>query len=377
MKTLILGYYGAKNLGDDMMLDGILDWLGPQNRVCTVISEDPEDTQRRFNVSAVKNTALLLQWGWYATIFKKRGYNLVKAFWNTDELVVGGGDLIRDKNGWKNFFYTVEKIILAQLFGKNTHLINVGIQTPTRLYSRFILRKLLQRCSTVIVRDRRTLNYCKSINLNNVTLAPDIAINLHNKYQPKTEWAHPENKYCVLTMRANPNLYKGFDISEHHYKTLAAILENFCKTQTLKLVCVPFQSIKGSDDNTDHEKIKKHFKNQNLIEIKEWNPNIGENIKILSDAEIVIGMRLHTVVIGASCDTPTVALPYDQKLEEFCEYAGITTIIRPKDLTSTESTTKILIAALESKSNAKALDTEIWQTLSLRTIGGKHGLTKE
>ena len=45
MKILLLGYYGARNLGDDMMLYCLAKWLQRQEMDITVISECPRDTQ--------------------------------------------------------------------------------------------------------------------------------------------------------------------------------------------------------------------------------------------------------------------------------------------------------------------------------------------
>jgi len=56
MKRIVVsGYYGAKNAGDEAMLAAMLEVLGdldPELHI-TVISADPEDTERRHGVHAV------------------------------------------------------------------------------------------------------------------------------------------------------------------------------------------------------------------------------------------------------------------------------------------------------------------------------------
>jgi polysaccharide pyruvyl transferase WcaK-like protein len=64
MRILLLGYYGARNLGDDMMLHCLGKWLQRQEMDITVVSECPRDTQERFSLKAVQNAPLLFEWGW-------------------------------------------------------------------------------------------------------------------------------------------------------------------------------------------------------------------------------------------------------------------------------------------------------------------------
>ncbi len=63
MKALLLGYYGACNLGDDLMLYCLLQWLMKQKIQVTVVSENPFDTKCRFKVKTVGNVPLLGEWG--------------------------------------------------------------------------------------------------------------------------------------------------------------------------------------------------------------------------------------------------------------------------------------------------------------------------
>jgi len=48
MKALLLGYYGACNFGDDLMLYCLLQWLMKQKIQVTVVSENPFDTKYKF-----------------------------------------------------------------------------------------------------------------------------------------------------------------------------------------------------------------------------------------------------------------------------------------------------------------------------------------
>ena len=169
MRILLLGYYGARNLGDDMMLYCLAKWLQGQEADITVVSECPRDTRERFNLKAVQNAPLFFEWGWKHYWGEGIAGRLVGHIRRTDALVVGGGDLIRDDKGWRTFFYTVEKIIVALMFGKPVYLVNIGITRCQQNYSSRILKTIIRKCRCIVARDRGTYDYTMELGDNRLS----------------------------------------------------------------------------------------------------------------------------------------------------------------------------------------------------------------
>lgn len=353
INCLVLGYYGAKNLGDDLMLEAIIGWLTKQNRRVTVISENVEDTKSRFQVACISNAALLFQWGWVGTYLKGKGYSLLKALFKADELFVGGGDLIRDTMGWRTFWYTVEKMLLALLLGKKVYLINVGIGVPTKKYSKKILRYVLSRCEFIVVRDNRSLELCNELGVKHVKIAPDIATALSEKYYDK-ETRHSKkenNKYCLVTLRTSPNVYHGYDIGNEHYKGLAEALDSLVENKNLDIIFVPFQSLKDNDDNSVHKVVYDFMKHKGRATIEDWNSSSRKLFEKVAEAQLVIGMRLHTAIVAISVESRCVVMPYDKKVDGFNKLSGVKHVLLPGDLSDSARAIDIINGALENKVN--------------------------
>src|SRR5579885_3086022 len=174
-RMLLMGYYGAHNLGDDMMLFCLQKWLARQQVSITVLSECPEEIQRSFVLPAVRNVPLLGEWSWVDAWLRGRALRVVRAILGHDGLIVGGGDLIRDDRGWRTFLFTLEKILLAILFRKPVYLVNVGIGRPHTSLGRRLLAWALPRCRKIIVRDQRSLDLCREFHAP-AKYAPDIVL---------------------------------------------------------------------------------------------------------------------------------------------------------------------------------------------------------
>ncbi len=180
-KALLLGYYGANNLGDDMMLHCILPWLQRQNLAVTVISEAPASTVQRFKTEAIPNIPLLGQWNWKTSWLKGDALKLLGQIRRHDMLVVGGGDLIRDDKGWKTFTYTMEKIVFALLLQKPVYMVNIGINKPVTSTENYLRWVLATR--QVITRDQRTFDLCKDLAETKVSCFPISSSNFRERFK--------------------------------------------------------------------------------------------------------------------------------------------------------------------------------------------------
>lgn len=359
MRCLILGYYGAKNIGDDMMLHALLRWLNTQEREVSVISENPEDTKTRFGVNSIQNTPLLLQWGWVGTVLKGRGWHLFKAIYNTDELLIGGGDLIHDTRGWKNFFYTLEKLILAVLLGKTVYMISVGIGRPTKAYARFLLKYLMPKCKLIVVRDIKSLALCKEFDIENVILAPDIATTIPDYLNIEIKTS--VTPYCLVTLRTAPNVYGGYEMDKRHYLAVASALDAFNDSTGYNVVFLPYQS----SDNAEHTAVLNLMNNKSSAELLPWNGDLTTMFQLAAGASLVIGMRLHALIAAVTMNTPCIAMPYDTKLHEFCNLAGISSTITSDELLQDKKLDYMIQKVFKTTPAYKYFETANWTNITL------------
>jgi polysaccharide pyruvyl transferase WcaK-like protein len=79
MNALLMGYYGARNLGDELMLVCLRRWLERQGIAITVVCEYPDEIKQQYQLPAVHNWPLLGQWAWRAVWLRGGAVRLVRA----------------------------------------------------------------------------------------------------------------------------------------------------------------------------------------------------------------------------------------------------------------------------------------------------------
>jgi len=314
--ALIVGYYGAGNLGDELMLFCLKKWLEDQGIQVTVAAQFPEVVESLQRLPAVPNLPLLGQWSWVESYLKGQIAPLWKALYRSDLVIVGGGDIIRDDIGGKTFLYSVEKLLVAILAWKSASLINVGIGEPRTKPRRRLLQFLLRRCKSIIVRDESSLQLCRRFGAVHAILAPDIVFELPRIANMKPV---PEGKRVLVCLREDANVYGRFVLNETRIANFAAALDHLIDARGLEVAFVPFQSSESGDDNRLHELVRSQMKFRDRAEILPWEFDMDRLLRLFGEAACVIAMRLHAGVLGAACGRRVLVLPYDRKVTEFAK----------------------------------------------------------
>lgn len=143
---VISGYYGFNNFGDEAILSTLVDHLRSQGMNVTVISNNPKETSKYYQVNSVKNFNML---------------SVLFAIANCDVLISGGGSLLQDATSFKSLMYYSTIIRIAQFFKKKVIIFAQGIGPLTRPKSQKIVKEVISKANYVTVRDSKSLDMVK------------------------------------------------------------------------------------------------------------------------------------------------------------------------------------------------------------------------
>lgn len=371
MKALLMGYYGAANLGDDMMLVCLHKWLLAQGINITVLTENPGRVESETGLPAALNVPLCFQWAWRNVWLRGRGPRLIALILRHDMVIGGGGDLIRDDGGWKRFLFSIEKLILATLLGKRICLLNVGIGRPRTHYSRRLLRWTLRRCDLIVVRDRRSWELCNELGAGSRTrYAPDIVSMLPALLPRSVGGPFPE-PYAVVALRTSANQFGRFDLTDVRVSHLARALDSVGARHGIRIVFLPFQSSGSEDDNIIHRRISERMTAASRFEVREWTNDLADITEVLRRAVFVVAMRLHAAILAHALGRRCILMPYDEKVKEFGIQAGISTVMTQDMLDDPARIEDLLERALGSDLRAIGeRPPHSWENISLRSGAG-------
>lgn len=298
---LILGYYGFKNSGDEALLLSMIQQLRKQDSSLkiTVLSENPKETSQIYKVKAVK---------------RDNPVSLLTQLMTCKMLVVGGGTLIQDKTSTKSLIYYLTVIRFAQLFGKKVMLYANGIG-PLSYENTEKTVKILNEVNLITLRDEMAFEELKRLGINKpeIKLCADSVFGLDYDKQcdisgllEKTGVPKGRKYFCVSVRDSSP---------EELEKTIMTACDYISARYDLMPVFIPFQ--KKKDYEITERIVKGMVKKAVILDVE---CTISEMMGVISSSELVIGMRLHSLIYSAVSCVPFIGVVYDPKVKGFVEY---------------------------------------------------------
>ncbi len=334
--VVISGYHGFKNSGDEALLFAILKTLKakkPELDV-TVLSKTPEETARVYDVKSISRYSL---------------FAIIKEMRSSKVLLFGGGSLLQDVTSRKSIFYYLAILFLAECCKIKTMLYANGIGPITNKLSRFLAKHILNRVDVITLRDDRSEEDLKNLNVTKpkiiITADPAFTIDtdasLSGKYFTKRAGVPNNTRLCAVSIRNWKNL-KGDFCTE-----LAKLCDYMVTDYNIHPLFVPFQY---PHDLEISKRVMKSMDNPSYIINRELT--VAEMFSVLSEAEITIGMRLHSLIYATTLTIPSMALVYDPKIIAFMESISQPDWVNVESF-SFESAKKVLDLLVENKETKK------------------------
>lgn len=286
---VISGYYGFGNAGDEAILQAIIDSLQRKDRQAeiTVFSAQPQLTAVEHQVKAVHRTSL---------------GSIMAALRQADLFISGGGGLLQDSTSSRSLLYYLGLLTLAQGLGCKTMVYANSIGPISRARNQKLTRYVLERVDYITVRDKLSLQLLQDLGVQRpqrqLTADPVLLLD-----PPQVA---PEERVIVVAVREWP--------SQHDFLQQVAIACRQLVQDGFSILLIPF-----------------HF-NRDLAVAEQLAQAIGPGVRCLNQpqsfsellvdlaqAEVVVAMRLHALIMGAVCNRPLVGISYDPKVQGFLQ----------------------------------------------------------
>lgn len=310
-KIVISGYYGFSNSGDEAVLQSILIALQKQSQALgisiepIVLSIDPEWTTATYGVKSVHRMKLV---------------EVRQAIYESAGLISGGGSLLQDVTGSKSIPYYLGIIKLAQWMGRPTFIYAQGIGPVNRKLFHPLIKSVFRKCTYISVRDEQSRELLLSMGLEqeNVEVVPDPVMGL----------SLPEDMDAIIQSSESSNSLPVIGISVRYWepdrRELEALAQGLIKANRevpLHLRFLPFHT--PSDNETSRyvmEKLKESIiEHGGQVSICEDAILPQQMLREVGQCDVLIGMRLHSLIYAAGRRVPLIGISYDPKIDHFLD----------------------------------------------------------
>jgi polysaccharide pyruvyl transferase CsaB len=313
VKIALSGYYGFDNSGDEAVLQSILFALqeqGEQQGIQIepiVLSANPEKTTEMYGVKAYH---------------RMKPGSLLKALRESDGLISGGGSLLQDATSSKTIPYYLAVLKIAQWLGKPTFIYSQGIGPVSRPMFYGWIRSVFKRCKVVTVRDTESADLLGRMRLprERITVVPDPVMGL-----PLRGGVAPDagvsggSASAVRTIGVSVRFWNE-DRSE--LEALARSLQVLLAARTdVRLRFLPFHL--PSDEVASQFVIDRLGDHKNRAEMLRGITHPQDMLAQVAGCDLMIGMRLHSLIYAASQYVPMVGISYDPKIDQFLHRLGM------------------------------------------------------
>ncbi|OGC23768.1 polysaccharide pyruvyl transferase CsaB [candidate division WOR-1 bacterium RIFOXYB2_FULL_42_35] len=345
MKILVSGYYGFGNLGDEAILASIIEGFGGYDKEIklTVLSQNPEQTSSCHCIPAIN---------------RNKVRETIKALRDCDVFLSGGGGLLQDKTSSRSLLYYLGLIRLAKLLGKKVYVFAQGIGPIKSRVNQLLLKNTLEKVDLITVRDNNSFIYLNQLKLKNpkiLNTADATFILEPEEGQPLLEQAGIKKNKQRLIGFSLRNLTKA----KLPVETLAGLADNLAETLQAKIIFIPCQ--RSTDIEVINQVMNKMTSSAAVIS-REYRPR--ELLAIITQLDLVVGMRLHCLIFSALARVPAIGLAYDPKVTSFMEEVSLP-CFEIKDLVPTE----IVLTAKELLDNSVGIKQSL--DFSLRKLQAK------
>lgn len=292
MRFLLSGYYGFGNLGDDALLEVIVAQLRTRFPYATidVLSQKPEETAHDLRVESTP---------------RMDAAKVREAIASAGVVLSGGGGLLQNATSLRSLLYYAGIIRSGVRAGRPTMIFAQSVG-PLDFWGRTIVREWCKGVARATVRDGRSEALLAS-------LLPHVAV--ERTADPVFLYESPEEDVdltaegiaadgeplAVVSVRKADGMKAGAEI-------VARAVDHLHAKHGVRVAFLPLGGASDADVST--QIIRKCTSAPVLLP----EMPVARAAAVIRRAHVVIGMRLHALILAARYGIPFLSIPYDPKV---------------------------------------------------------------
>lgn len=313
----ISGWYGYGNLGDEAVLAGALRAIrqADDSLEVVVLSGDPRATAQEHRVRARLRPP------------GAGGRSLVRELRlarSLDALAVGGGGLLKDwgdrpgnLHGW------VRPGVVAERLGTPSMWYAMGVDDIRFEESRARVAEAARRTSVITVRDHGSRRRLEEAGVREpVSVTADPALLLGTPVRDRSRQASGRVVVCPRHWAPHGPDVERPELQDRLHGELARALDELVEKRNVEVVFVPFSVEADDDDTLVCASVIERMRHRGRAAIHPRPASAEAGGAELAKASLVVGTRLHSLILASASGVPVFGLDYMPKVRFFLERIG-------------------------------------------------------
>jgi polysaccharide pyruvyl transferase CsaB len=297
VRVLLSGYYGFGNLGDEALLEVMVERTRRRFPAVELeaLSATPQSTAAKYGIGAVP------RWNWSA---------IRSAIRRADVVLSGGGGLLQNATSLRSLLYYAA-ILREAIRARRKTMVFAQSVGPLDFWGRLIVARFCRGLDRATVRDARSLELLQRLVPRTPVEQTSDPVFLYDLPEERIDLAEeglgPESgAYAVVSMRKSSASREGAAI-------VGRAVDRLAQRHAIRAAFLPLGGAADAAASTD------------VIRACASAPvllpecSLARAASILCGARVVIGMRLHSLVLAARYGVPFLAIAYDPKVAALCE----------------------------------------------------------
>lgn len=317
-KIVISGWYGPGNIGDEAILQAMIDIFEEQFPNCdiTALSFNPTYTKNTQKINAVRQIPSSIK-GYIRSIITLDIFKSIKVIKDCDLFVMGGGGFLSDwqpevPHNW------LKQMKIAKSLGKETWLYGIGagpfISDKGKKTVKYYTDNFVDK---IMVRDKESYRQLvENVKTNkNVEIEIDPVANIKvEKYINKND----KNDNSITMIYTE--YFKSKYFEDKHLKKWDLLFDAFCSQINAVLEHGYIPKLIFFQKNIE-KKLANRFRKIFGSKIKiEFPKDYREAIKIMNISDAIVSFRLHGNILAYAMKKPFLPIIYHHKTAGFLEH---------------------------------------------------------
>jgi len=296
-RVLLSGYYGFGNLGDEALLEVIAQHFRRRfpSAQLEVLSATPQATTAKYRIVSTP------RWDWRA---------IRAAVGRADVVLSGGGGLLQNATSLRSLLYYAG-ILREAIRARRKTMVFAQSIGPLDFWGRLVVRQFCRGLDRATVRDTRSQRLLHELVPRTPIEQTADPVFLYDPADEDvdliSEGLGPESgAYAVVSVRRVAAFRDAPAV-------VARAVDRLAQRHAIRTAFLPLGGAADAAFSTD---VIRACKSSPVL-LPECSP--AKAASILRGARVVIGTRLHALILAARYAVPFLALAYDPKVAALCE----------------------------------------------------------